>query len=311
MYDIKKVMVALDLSYHDQFLIKYLLKNLEHNDNLEEVYLIHVVKDYNDPVLKERFSGDQPIDEQIKTYIKSEISSCGGEDFMPRINIEIHEGQVANTIIKWVDLKKVDLVVLGKKYDVQHTEEVPKHVVRLAKCSVLVLPDKELPNEVEKFVVGVDFSDLSVQVVQQAHLIANTVMSFFGKKPSVQLINVFEVPIGYHSTGKSFEEFSDIIKKNHQKEFDQFVKKHHLEGYNLRCDFLLDEEGDTAKRIARYVADTHAIGFLIGSKGRTNLASMLLGSVAEDLLKYKHEVPFGVIKDKSSNFDFFDAIMNV
>ncbi|BDD06221.1 universal stress protein [Aureibacter tunicatorum] len=312
MYDIKKIIVALDLSNHDRFLIKYILKGLKHNDKLEDVYFLHIVRDYQSPKLKERFpETDSPIDEQIKTKINQEIKEFGEDQFPGNIHVEVHEGDVAKTILKWAEIKNADLIVLGKKYDRKHIEETPKYITKLAKCSVLIVPDHNPPTNIDKIVVAIDFSDLSAHAIKQAIAVSNMIGQFTGQGPKLQLVNVYEVPSGYHTTGKSFEEFGDIIKENHKKEYAKFIKKNNLDEASFPCDFLLDEHSNTSKRIALYAKETHARGIVIGSKGRTHLASMLLGSVAENLLSYNHEIPFAVIKDKTDNYDFFDAIMRL
>jgi nucleotide-binding universal stress UspA family protein len=83
----------------------------------------------------------------------------------------------------------------------------------------------------------------------------------------------YKVPSGYHTTGKNYEQFAHAIH-----------------------DAAVDEKMDL---------------IVMGSKGRTSLASMFLGSVATKTVIYDLEVELMVVKNKKQNMSLLQAIRNI
>ena len=50
---------------------------------------------------------------------------------------------------------------------------------------------------------------------------------------------------------------------------------------------------------------------LVGSQGRTAAASLLLGSVSEEMLHYENNIPLFIVKKKDSNMGFFEALFKL
>ena len=47
------------------------------------------------------------------------------------------------------------------------------------------------------------------------------------KNPNVKIyaLSIFDVPTGYYKTGKSYEEFAEIMRKNTREDYEDFLKK--------------------------------------------------------------------------------------
>ncbi|MDA1120281.1 MAG: hypothetical protein O2887_07275 [Bacteroidetes bacterium] len=67
------------------------------------------------------------------------------------------------------------------------------------------------------------------------------------------------MPTGYHYTGKTFEEFSVIMKKNAEKSYTKFISKIDLKGVDVEAVYSLDKDEDPIELIketaARYNVD--------------------------------------------------------
>jgi nucleotide-binding universal stress UspA family protein len=76
-------------------------------------------------------------------------------------------------------------------------------------------------------------------------------------------------------------------------------------------EYVYDEEKEPAECIARFVRE-HEIGLLvIGSKGRTAAASIVMGSIAKNLTQILHDVPLMVVKERNKSMDLLDALKEV
>jgi len=130
------------------------------------------------------------------------------------------------------------------------------------------------------------------------------------KDGEVILHHIYNVPSGYHKSGKSFDEFAGIMKENAEKKLDKSVKNKDLDVANSKYIFSLDANNNIARKIFEVAENegTHLI--VIGSRGRTGPASILLGSTAEKLTTYSNRNII-IVKDKRHNMDLFDALMEI
>ncbi|MFY9941798.1 MAG: hypothetical protein WAK57_06455 [Desulfobacterales bacterium] len=46
----------------------------------------------------------------------------------------------------------------------------------------------------------------------------------------IYCLHVYSVPIGFYKTGKSYEEFAEIMKGHAQRDYMEFIKKADLKG---------------------------------------------------------------------------------
>jgi nucleotide-binding universal stress UspA family protein len=128
-------------------------------------------------------------------------------------------------------------------------------------------------------------------------------------KAKIQCCHLYEVPNGYSKTGKSFEEFSAIMLENAEKDFKNFLKQNKLP--DLPCTFILRDKKDEAENIMDHAKSIHTDLLIIGSRGRTRSAAVLLGSVAEKLVNSNHVIPMLVMKEKGENMNFLQALFKI
>jgi nucleotide-binding universal stress UspA family protein len=158
--------------------------------------------------------------------------------------------------------------------------------------------------KLKKMVVPVDFSKHSKLVVEEALALKKE------NKLDLTLLNIFTVPSGYHKTGKDYDEFAIIMKGHAKIDFQEFVKRNDFPE-DLNCQFVLDDDDSPADKIFDFASDQKADMIVMGSKGRTGLASILLGSVAEKVVKYASDIPLMIVKEKGENMGFLKALFKM
>ena len=99
--------------------------------------------------------------------------------------------------------------------------------------------------------------------------------------------------------------------ENTKKECERFFKKMNLEGVDYDHTFALDDDPHPADKIYRTGLEEKVDLIIIGSKGRSGPASVLIGSVAEKLVEEGDDMPIMIIKMGKENMSFLEAIFRI
>lgn len=306
MDEIKRVLVAVDLTEMDETLVQYITL-LSNNISLDKIYFLNVIKSFALPkeIASKYPDVVAPQDEAIRKEIQFTIDQEASNLLKADYEIKAVEGNRAEQLLKWAKIKEVDLIVLGRKSELEGEGIISKKVVRLAPCSVILVPEV-LPQHLQKIVVPIHFSEASNLAFEFS---LNLASHHQGLK--IECLNIFSVPTGYHATGKSFEKFAEIMKNNSQKSFEDLLENYDTKGLKIEAKFELDEKDSISKKIYQFAVKEQATAIVIGSKGRTQAAAILLGSVAEKLIHLNAQLPLFVVKQRGHNMDFLEALLKL
>jgi len=306
MEKIKRVLVALDLTEMDENLIGYIAR-LNNQIEIEKIYFLNVMKSLEIPekILEKYPDLVAPMDEATMKEIQYTIDKEVGNQLNSKYEIKITDGHVAENILKWAKIKEVDLIVMGRKSGLDGEGIASGKVVKLAPCSVMLIPEA-MPEALQKIVVPIDYSKTSKLAFEFALYLASKI-----PEVKVTCLNIYEVPSGYHMSGKSYDEFADIMKANAEESFSTFIESYPTKGIQVEAKFELDEDSNISKKIYQFAMKEKASAIAVGSKGRTQAAAVLLGSIAEKLIKLNTDIPQIVVKDRRHNMDFLEALLKI
>jgi nucleotide-binding universal stress UspA family protein len=127
---------------------------------------------------------------------------------------------------------------------------------------------------------------------------------------TIETIHFYGVPLGYNKTGKSYNKFADIMKNIAKNDFGAFLKKHTLSP-DISCEFVLSEHGKYPEHIYDYAEKNEIDLIVIGSRGRTDISSLVMGSVAEKLVYLEGQIPMLIVKEKGENMSFLEVLMEL
>ncbi len=303
MKNFAKAMVGLDLSKMDDILVKkiaLLTKIL----GIEKLYFIHVAKDLSLPeeITKNFPDLIAPADESIKADIRGTINE---NPFPDEIDIEVivEEGKPLDTVLRWAKIKDADLIIMGRKENLEGSGSLAKSMAHRAPCPVLFLTEIAEPKIPQKILIPLDFSDHSRMSLEFAQNLAqHTDAKLLG-------LHVYSVPSGYYKTGKSYEEFAEIMEGHAKKDFKKFFEKNNLQP--IDCLYKCKDDGNEGRFIVRVSLEEKADLIVMGSRGRTASAAALLGSVAEKLVNINNSVPMLIFKKKGETMSFMDALKKI
>ena len=297
-------LAGLDLTEMDDYIIPYsaaICRTL----SVERIIFVHVAESLELPekVLEEYPDLLAPLDESIEIDIRRKIDVHFSDISGTEVSIEVKEGNTIEKILRLSKIKEADLILLGRKRNLKGSGIVSSHIARNAPCSLLLVPENP-PLTMEKVMVPLDFSSHAAMAFHYAQLISQNTGA------ALNCIHLYRVPSGYHSTGKSYEEFARIMESHAHHDYQKFLTKLGVEEAPP-CDFLLTQDGDQAERLYQHCELSKASLILFGSRGRTSASVLLMGSLAEKLTYLDADIPLLIIKKKGENMGFFQALLRV
>jgi nucleotide-binding universal stress UspA family protein len=151
--------------------------------------------------------------------------------------------------------------------------------------------------ELEKILVPVDFSECSARALALAQTFAERTGG------TIDVLHVWRtptfVPVGVMIVPESGEQQSlaEVVERAARTEFEAFVKAQREAGIAIANVKM--EEGDPWQVISS-VAEKHGYGLIVmGTHGRSGLMHVLMGSVAERVVR-QSSVPVLTVRGPSS-----------
>ncbi len=301
----KRILVALDFSDMDKVLIEYasLLTKLI---PVEAMYFVKIVEPLEvSDELKTRYPDLAiPVDEVIKKEMEELITKF---DFNLKefdSQILVREGNKSNELLKIGKQKNINLAIVGRKRALKGTGHAARQLTHKSHFSVLFIPD-HCRLTMSKIQVAVDFSKHSELAIKEAVYLAEKANG------EVFCQNVYVVPKGFSKTGKSYDQFVEIMEGHAQKDMEKFLKPYHKTDVKIHKVFTLDDDKKPSDKISAFASDENIDLIIVGSKGRSGAASVLLGSVSERLLTYQPECAIMILKDDGENMSFLQAFYKI
>lgn len=299
-----KAMIGLDLTEMDDILIKKTAAYVEFL-GIEKCYFLHVAKNLEIPqdILDQYPNLIAPSDESIEAIVKNKLQEL---NFPKHVEVEVfvEEGNPPlDTFLRWAKLKDTDLIIMGRKEDLDGSGVLADGVAKKAPCSILLFQEKRAIIFPKKIIIPTDFSSHNNMIYTFGERIAGQL------KAEIIPLHLVKIPHGYSKTGKSYEEFAQIMKENALNDFKKFVTKH--DHPSLHCEVLVDDGRNAGVQIIDYAKQIGADMILLGSRGRTSSAAVILGSTAEKLIHCNKSLPMLIFKKKGETMGFFDALFKI
>ena len=304
----KRIMVGLDFTSMDQTILEY-VKMIKDVFQPSVIYFVHSEDDLDVPnELLEEHGDDvfKPNDENLKEKLEASVAEHIQSDDQTEIVCQVVEGSALKEMLHWSHIKNVDLLVVGKKTRESGKGVLPQKLTRKIGASVLFIPETYKVKPIEKILLPVDMS-------KKSKLAIDTAVSLFGDK-GVELIgaNCYSLPLGWHKSGKSEEEFSarmrELAEKKYHEAFDGYD---HDATLNFSSCFCLDNNDEPSEEIVQ-MANEHKVDLImIGARGKSDIAAIILGSTTEKLLVHDDNIPLFVLKKKGETIGFLEALFKM
>jgi nucleotide-binding universal stress UspA family protein len=301
MYQYNNLLVPLNLTTMDDATINYASRICRMSKS-ETAHFLHVKRPSEVPIeiLEEYPQLLNPGIEQRKKTMQERVSTKFKGSTETEISFDVIEGKPFETILDQILQKDIDLVIVGRKTEAKESRRLPINLARKAPCSVLIIPEKS-ENTISNILVSIDFSDFCVDAFEQSINLAEV-----NKIQMIHCLHVFQLPLGHYKTGKTHEEFTEIMMKNVMENYEYFISKIDLKGIEVKPIFMLHEK--PVQAIQSVVEKNNIDMLVMGTRGRNAGAGILLGSVTEDVI-LNTKIPLMAVKKKGTGLSFLEVLL--
>lgn len=304
MYRYKRLLVAISFAQQDGASIRY-ASMISRLAKSEKITFLHVAShvDIPEDLLKEYPNLFQPVNEYAKEEMETLVNKYFDGHPDTKIDYEVVEGSPLIEFLRRAKEEEIDLIVMRKRKDPTASGSLFEKIARKAPCSVLFVPEGSKA-WYENILVPTDFSENSIDAIDTAVAIASASSGV----QTIHCLHVYNVPLGYYKTGKSYEEFAEIMKGHAEKHYQKFINKIDLKGLTATPIFKLEKK--EYKGIEEIVKEHQVSLLVVGAKGRKAGAGVLLGSVTEHLINTT-AIPLLAVKKKGTGLGLLDALFKL
>lgn len=308
----RKILVGLDGSEMDKTImsfINYILKS----SPVEHIYFLNVInkvahladdgiqaKKISEAALKERESKlRKRLDESIETETDAQF------------HLEVKKGNPSKEFLLFAAKEDIDVIITGRKKTLKGSNTLNLKLARRAACNLVVVPEGYNPG-LKKLLVPVDvahfnidaLADYSKQAIDYAIYISRS------NNNEVEIVcqNVYSVPTGFHTSGKSFEQFAEVMKENSEKAFEAWIQTIDCEAVPITPVYSLKHNLSYGEIIKATAVEHDVNGIIIGAKGRSASSSIFMASTAEDLIRNIDYLPLTIVRPKGVTVGLFSSL---
>lgn len=287
-----RILVGMDLTAMDQQLLDHLAF---FSKGAPKLHFLHVAYARQMPVLVgERYTRelqDLPVDQKSLDDLKEEVKARIEPAYF-QAEFHVIEGTITRQLLSYANEHAVDLTIMGRKKNPAGTGVASHRFLRGSEGSVLFVPEINIAR-LERVVVATDFSDYSVEVVKKAIALIREQEVM----PELHFVNVFDVPTDMaYRISRTEAQFARIIRDNVEAILPDYLAKFDLNGIRHQTHLMENTHFNAAQHLVEFCQDSGADLLVIGARGHSVVSALLLGSVAERVLRYNENTPLLVVR---------------
>ncbi len=260
---------------------------------------VHVMDEFLVHELKKALSADQAAIradwlERLKKFVaESEVGAVA-------VNSEVRIGHPFTELVEACRAHSADLLVMGakgSKNEPNRIGAIAAKCVRKAPVDVLVVRE-DAQGPFKKIVTCVDFSENSAKAVHCALHVAQQ------DGATLDCLHVYQsalaMSLDYGGFAPSMPATIDPeAVDNWRKDLEAFLAPLTRDASEVKVTALIKERVNIREAILEHVNDVHATLVVLGTRGKTGLREMLIGTTAEKIVQH---APCSILAVKPDGF---------
>lgn len=285
----QRIMIGVDRTDTDVRLLRY-LRPLLFGENDPEVRLVHVLPPTRSAV-------PAALRRQVEGELLQLTRGCAGE-LGPGVGfaVDVLVGPLHDCLLRHAADRRADLLLVGHKAEHSGRRALARRLAMKAPCSVWMVPEHS-PSRLSRVLVPVDFSAASADAMN----LATALLARQGGGECVPL------HVYFNAETLTYEENDPVPREKVREAFDAFLAG--VATHGLRVAPVLREGPRVAVEIERLADSSGADLIVLASRGRSLSASILLGSVAEDVIIDSRR-PVLVVKHQGARLGLLRALLH-
>lgn len=206
------------------------------------------------------------------------------------------KGPVVDRLLGYCAEQQVDMILVGHRSDHSSRRSLARRLAMKAPCSVWMVPDGS-PAAIRRILVPVDFSKHAADALA----VATSLAAMSGLRECLALHVYFDSAVA------RYEEYDEVIRGDEAQAFERFLEP--LDCQGVRIEPLI-EEGANVPHVIGRVADANGVDLIVmGTRGRSRSAAVLLGSETEQTL-IETRVPLLAVKHHGARLGGLRALLD-
>lgn len=257
------------------------------------VYCVHVQSDFPSGSVRD------PEPSEFEARIRKALPA----DVFERTECLVQTSHGVAEVLRVARDRDLDLAVMGRYLPSSQMGLGGRltRVVRKCPCSVLVVPDQWRPHfaRIQVAVDGSKHSELSLQTA--------IALARHGGAPNAELViqTVRHVDVRHDLAGATFKESADAQRAYGRQDLERFLSGIDTQGLPVETVVSLSES--PAHAIVELAMARKMDIVVVGSRGATRAAAVILGSTSEQVLN-ACGAPVMIVKEKGETLHLLEAL---
>jgi nucleotide-binding universal stress UspA family protein len=210
------------------------------------------------------------------------------------VSCHVRQGVRIDSLVEFVGEQASDLIILGHRKNRSGSRSLACRLAMVAPAAVWLAP-QGAPCRITKVLAPIDFSQHSAEALSMATRIAQR----------RGLSDCLALHVFFDPSTIRYDEHLDEVRGREQQKFAEFLAPIPTHGVTVHP--LFDESSNVAHAILR-VARQRSVDLLVmNTRGRSQSASILLGSATQQTIK-ECETPILVVKNHGAHLTVFQAL---
>ncbi len=292
----KRIMVAMDLSDMDSPVLAY-AGLIADRVRPEKIYFVHIHKELSlpDDVLRQYPEMRKPVDERLRELMEDKIKEKFSKYYRYNVEVEVVEGSTSKELIHRMDVKLIDLLILGKKRREKSTNQLNyTQLIGASACDVLLVP-AEAQVSLNSILLPVDFSPASVPALRNSIALLKE-----AENPVVYVHNVYDRPKGGY--GMAYQQLSSIepqILSALNDSYLELLEKVPESPVSFVPFFKPNLDLHGAEHTLTAAKEKSVDLILVASHGKGFFKRFFLGSFCLQLIELQPTVPLLILQERS------------
>ncbi|WP_424363197.1 SulP family inorganic anion transporter [Methylocystis parvus] len=208
----------------------------------------------------------------------------------------VDDGSRLDALVRFTLARHADLILLGHRKTRSGQRSLATRLALITHCSVWMAPEGAR-STISKVLSPIDFSDRSADAIAQAVAVARA-----ARVPRVTALHVYFDP-----NVLRYEEHDALVRGEEESVFRKFIGKVDTDGVAVTPKYV--ESSHAADAVLRQAEEEGADLIVLATRGRSKAATILLGSVASEVIR-RSPIPVLAVKHYGDRMTIKDVLLS-